>query len=99
MKLYIRQKQRYWLITNPAKSKHLRDRRYIVTYYEQHVYHIVELPTRLNSTRLAATLTSACEGGGFSTSGAQIQVKTFGSRKYKSHRRITDAVAHAVDAV
>jgi len=40
MKLYIRQKQRYWLITNPEKSKHLRDRRYIVTCYEQPIYRI-----------------------------------------------------------
>ena len=43
--------------------------------------------------------TSACEGGGFSTLEAQIQVKTFSSCKYKSHRRIPDTVARAVDAV
>ena len=40
-----------------------------------------------------------CEGGGFSTIEAQIQVKTFSSRKYKSHRRISDTVARAVDAI
>jgi hypothetical protein len=36
---------------------------------------------------------------GLSTTEAQIQVKTFSSRKYKSHRRIPDTVARALDAV
>ncbi|KAJ8588145.1 hypothetical protein M405DRAFT_740811, partial [Rhizopogon salebrosus TDB-379] len=36
---------------------------------------------------------------GLGTTEAQIQVKAFSSRKYKSHRRIPDTVAHALDAV
>ncbi|KAJ8585008.1 hypothetical protein M405DRAFT_745999 [Rhizopogon salebrosus TDB-379] len=36
---------------------------------------------------------------GLGTTEAQIQVKAFSSRKYKSHRRIPDTVALALDAV
>ena len=36
---------------------------------------------------------------GLGTSEAQLQVRKFGSRKYKSHRRIPDTVASALDTV
>ena len=36
---------------------------------------------------------------GLGTSEAQLQVKQFSSRKYKSHRRIPDMVARALDTV
>ena len=36
---------------------------------------------------------------GLGATDAQAQVKAFGSRKCKSHRRILDIVAHAVDTV
>ena len=36
---------------------------------------------------------------GLGTTEAQLQVKKFSSYKYKSHRRIPDTVAHALDAV
>ena len=61
----------------------------------------VENRARVNDVEILENnaKTSACEGGGFSTSEAQTQVKTFSSRKHKSHRRIPDTVARAVDAI
>jgi len=36
--------------------------------------------------------------GGLSAKNAQIQVKKFSSRQYKSHRRVPEAVAALFDA-